>query len=63
MKEHDFVGQLLAQSLPDCPFRTTPVAKEWMDGNEYRHSAVLPAGRRIPLYPSETLTVERAFVR
>lgn len=47
MKEHRLIGELLPQSFPDCSFRTTPVAKERMDRNENRHTAVLLADPRL----------------
>ena len=47
MKEHSLVGQLVPKDLPDCPFRTDPLAKERMSWNKDRHSAVLPVGRRV----------------
>jgi ATP-dependent helicase/nuclease subunit B len=45
MKKHRLVRQLVPQDLPDCSLRATSIAKERMDGNEYRHTSVLPAGR------------------
>ena len=45
MKKHRLVRQLIPQDLPDGPLRATSIAKERMDGNEYRHASVLPAGR------------------
>ena len=46
MEENRPVGQLVAQGLPDCPFRTTSIAKDRANRNEYRHTAVLPATAR-----------------